>query len=104
MQLNRPSTNTVSMPLGRSSFEAAYRRGILRGRAMLSELTLWSARIETMEVLKVGMPLWITLPGLEARMAHVTWTEGFIAGVRFQAPLHPAILDAVLEGRLGRLH
>ncbi len=83
---------------------AMYRRGVLRAKVTLSDLTCFSARIDSMETLQPGMTVWITLPGLEARQARVDWTTGFTAGLRFEAPFHPAILDAVLEGRLGSVH
>lgn len=83
---------------------ATYRRGVLRAKASLSELTCRSARIDSMETLKPGMLVWITLPGIEARPAVVDWTSGFTAGLRFEAPLHPAVLDAIVDGRLGAVH
>ncbi|KUR70730.1 hypothetical protein AQZ52_12845 [Novosphingobium fuchskuhlense] len=83
---------------------ATYRRGVLRAKVTLSDLTCRSARIDSMEALKPGMLVWITLPGLEARPAKVDWTSGFTAGLHFEAPLHPAVLDAVLEGRIGSVH
>ncbi|WP_421838174.1 PilZ domain-containing protein [Novosphingobium sp.] len=83
---------------------AAYRRGVLRAKVALSDLTCRSARIESMDAVKPGMLVWITLPGLEARPATVDWTSGFTAGLRFEAPLHPAVLDAILDGRIGSVH
>jgi hypothetical protein len=83
---------------------ASYRRGVLRAKVTLSDLTCCSARIDSMETLQPGMTVWITLPGLEARQASVVWTSGFTAGLRFEAPFHPAVLDALLEGRLGSVH
>lgn len=83
---------------------ATYRRGVLRAKVTLSDLTCWSARIDSMDAVKPGALVWITLPGLEARPATVDWTSGFTAGVRFEAPLHPAILDAILDGRIGSVH
>lgn len=83
---------------------ATYRRGILRAKARLSDLTCHSARIDSMETLKPGMLVWITLPGLEARPATIDWTSGFTAGLHFEAPLHPAVLDAILDGRIGSVH
>ena len=83
---------------------ATYRRGVLRAKVTLSDLTCRSVRIDSMETLRPGMLVWLTIPGLEARPATVDWTSGFTAGLRFEAPLHPAVLDALLEGRLGAVH
>lgn len=107
MQTNRHIESEATpwgMPQASASVPASYRRGILRARVAVSDLTCWSARMDSMEMLKPGTTLWLTLPGLEARYATVTWVQGFTAGLRFDAPLHPAIVDAVLEGRTGRLH
>lgn len=83
---------------------ATYRRGVLRAKVALSDLTCFSARIDSMDAVKPGTLVWITLPGLEARPAIVDWTSGFTAGLRFEAPLHPAVLDAILDGRIGSVH
>lgn len=83
---------------------ATYRRGVLRAKVALSDLTCRSARIDSMDTLKPGMLVWITLPGIESRPATVDWTSGFTAGLRFEAPLHPAVLDAILDGRIGSVH
>lgn len=79
---------------------ASYRRGILRAKVTVSDLSRWTATFSAMETLKPGTLIWLTLPGLEAKQATVAWSDGFVSGVRFEAPLHPAVLDAVLEGRL----
>ena len=86
------------------TIEASYRRGVLRAKVSVSDLTSTSARISTMESIKPGTALWLTLPGLEARHVVVEWSAGFTAGLRFDAPLHPAVLDAVIEGRTARYH
>lgn len=83
---------------------AAYRRGILRAKVTVSALTCTAARIDAMEVLKPGTVLWLTLPGLAAQAASVTASAGFSATVAFLQPLHPAVLDAVLDRAGPRLH
>lgn len=97
-------TNPWGTPPRGPVITATYRRGVLRAKVALSELTCRSARIDSMEALKPGMMVWITLPGLEARPATVDWTSGFTAWLRFDAPLHPAVLDAILDGRIGSVH
>ncbi|MEO0033486.1 MAG: hypothetical protein RIS94_3244 [Pseudomonadota bacterium] len=92
------------MPQAADAVPASYRRGILRARVTVSDLTCWSVRMDAMEMLKPGTTLWLTLPGLEAKYATVTWVQGFTAGLRFDTPLHPAVVDAVVEGRMGRFH
>jgi hypothetical protein len=38
--------------------------------------------------------------GLEAIEAEVCWVEGFVAGLQFDKPIHPAVFDLLLH-RLG---
>lgn len=107
MWLDRTAGNAAKLlPLEAPApcIQAVYRRGILRAKVTVTDLTCWSGRIATMESLRPGMTIWITLPGLEAKQAEVRSSEGFTAQVRFATPLHPAVLDAVLAGSLGRSH
>lgn len=96
--------NPLVAPPSGPVFTAAYRRGVLRAKVGVSDLTCRSARIDSMDAVKPGMLVWLTLPGLEARPAIVDWTSGFTAGLRFEAPLHPAVVDAILDGRIGSVH
>ena len=41
--------------------------------------------------------VWIKLPGLESLESYVCWTEGFVAGLEFSKPLHPAVFAMLLE-------
>lgn len=107
MWLDRTAGNVAKLLPSEAAapvIQATYRRGILRAKVTMSDLTCNSARIETMETLRPGMTIWITLPGLEAKQADVLSSEGFSSEVRFAAPLHPAVFDAVVSGRLGRTH
>lgn len=87
-----------------TAVNGAYRRGILRAKVNVFELTCASARIDCMESLAPGTVIWLTLPGIEARQAIVEWSRNFSAGLRFVAPYHPAVLDAVLLGHTRRFH
>lgn len=86
------------------ALHATYRRGILRAKVNVFDLTCASARIDCMENMAPGTVIWLTLPGIEPRQAIVEWSSNFSAGLRFAAPYHPAVLDAVLMGRTGRIH
>ena len=84
--------------------QAAYRRGILRARVNVQDLSCSSAAIDGMENPPAGTVVWLTLPGLEARAAVVEASEDFRALVRFSQPFHPAVLDAVLNGSIRSFH
>lgn len=45
--------------------------------------------------------IWIKFPGLESLEAYVCWTEGFVAGVEFLKPLHPAVFANLVERQRG---
>ena len=40
--------------------------------------------------------IWIKLPEIESLEAYVCWTRGFVAGVEFSKPLHPAVFDLLV--------
>ncbi|MDF8333840.1 PilZ domain-containing protein [Novosphingobium cyanobacteriorum] len=77
-----------------------YRRRIVRLAAQTIDLSCHGLRLSGMERFRVGDTVWITLPGLEPRRANVVWAERFQAGCEFAEPLHPAVLEAVVRGRL----
>lgn len=102
------SSHTAANPWGEAPsgpvIDATYRRGVLRARVSLSMLCCHGARIDTMETLKPGTLLWLTLPGLNAQAATVEWSEGFTAAIVFTVPLHPAVVDAVYGRAASRLN
>ena len=44
-----------------------------------------------------GVSVWLRLPGLENRHAKVAWRDGIKVGCAFEEPLHPAVLDMIIE-------
>ena len=44
---------------------------------------------------------WIKFEGLEPLEAEVCWVKGFLTGVRFAKPIHPAVFERIL-GNLRR--
>lgn len=83
---------------------AAYRRGVLRAKVNVQDLSCSSASIECLDNPRPGTLIWLTLPGLEARAAVVEGCEDFRAFLRFSEPFHPAVLDAFLNGAIRRYH
>ncbi|OYX63683.1 MAG: hypothetical protein B7Y89_04365 [Novosphingobium sp. 32-60-15] len=101
MQFGGPSG---AIPAATAPIQAAYRRGILRAKVNVRNLSCLSAAIDGMENPPVGTLVWLTLPGLEARAAVVETSKDFRAFVRFAQPFHPAVLDAILSGSLRSYH
>ncbi|HEV2865370.1 MAG TPA: PilZ domain-containing protein [Allosphingosinicella sp.] len=44
-----------------------------------------------------GTDVWLRLPGLEASHAQVMWSEGHYVGCAFVRPLHPAVVDMIVQ-------
>lgn len=84
--------------------QAAYRRGVLRAKVNVCELSCNTASIECMENPCPGTRVWLTFAGLESRAALVESSGRFQAVLRFEEPFHPAVLDAVLNGAISRYH
>lgn len=63
----------------------------------LMDLSTAGFRIETFGGINVGIPVWITLPGLSSIEAQVVWARGDQVGCEFHTPLHPSVLEAVVR-------
>lgn len=68
----------------------------------IMDLSTDGFRIETHLDLHIGADVWLRLPGLESCHATVAWVNGYIAGCKFERPLHPAVLDMVVAKARGR--
>lgn len=85
-------------------FQASYRRGLFRAKVNVRSLSCATAQIDCMENPPIGSTVWLTFPGLEPRAAIVEESGGFRMTLRLAEPLHPAVLDAILGGRLRTWH
>lgn len=61
------------------------------------DLSTEGFRAQTHLVLDKGADVWLRLPGLEARHATVMWAKGTFIGCAFEQPLHPAVLDMIVN-------
>lgn len=61
------------------------------------DLSTEGFRAQTHLVLDKGADVWLRLPGLEARHATVMWSKGSFIGCAFEQPLHPAVLDMIVN-------
>ena len=55
-------------------------------------------RIEFVERPSLKERVWVRFEGLEAIEAQVCWVDGFVAGVEFVNPIHPAVFDRLVGG------
>lgn len=67
----------------------------------IRDLSTHGFRIETHLDLLPGADVWLRLPGLEASHATVAWVRSYVAGCKFERPLHPAVLDMIVKKARG---
>ena len=72
------------------------RSGETKFNANVADLSESGFRVESHYQMPVGSQVFLTLPGLTAIPAIVAWSSGHSLGCRFEAPLHPAVLDRVI--------
>jgi hypothetical protein len=77
-----------------------YRRFTQRLPGIVLDLSCDGARLSSVERLRPGDKLWLTLPGLAPCLARVVWVNDSLAGCRLAAPLHPAVLKALVESSI----
>lgn len=69
------------------------RKGATGGTVGIVDLSVRGFQAETPITYHVGSYVWLKLPGLEASLARVVWSDGRRLGGEFQEPLHPAIVE-----------
>ena len=72
------------------------RSGQLNYRVRVYDASLHGCRVEFVERPTVDEQLWVKFDGLQPLEAEVCWVEGFIAGVNFLQPIHPAVFDRLV--------
>ncbi|MEO7248248.1 MAG: PilZ domain-containing protein [Novosphingobium sp.] len=71
-----------------------------RCKVSILDLSQHGIKIRAIHKLNVGDEFWIKLPGIAPLSAHVTWARDFVIGCEFTTALHPAMFEAILQGRL----
>ncbi|WP_076068197.1 PilZ domain-containing protein [Sphingomonas montana] len=73
------------------------RQGLQRFSVRLVDLSPEGFCTEVDDPPRVGTTLWLTLPGLAPMRAQVAWATGFRIGAQFETPMHPSVLQAVVD-------
>lgn len=80
------------------SAEVSLRRlGQNNYRVRVNDLSPAGCRVELVEMPRVGEHMLIKLDGLEVLDSEVCWVHGFVAGLRFERPIHPAVFDLLVQ-------
>lgn len=66
------------------------------------DLSVDGFRASTHLQLTKGADVWLRLPGLEPYQARVMWAKGNFIGCAFERPLHPAVLDMIVNKAKGQ--
>ncbi len=78
------------------------RQGESKFNASIADLSETGFRVESHYLIPMGAQVWLTLPSLAAIPAIVAWSSGHSLGCRFEATLHPAVLERVIALGQGR--
>ena len=66
-------------------------------RVRVNDLSPEGCKVELVERPRVGEHVLVKFDGLELLDAEVCWVEGFVAGLRFEKPIHVSVFDLLLE-------
>lgn len=63
----------------------------------VNDLSPEGCKVDLVERPRIGEHLHLKFEGLQVLEAEVCWVEGFVAGLRFQTPIHASVFDLLLE-------
>lgn len=84
----------VQFDVAEAKLRQAGSRGIM---VRIRDLSSSGFRAEWPHAARPGQTFWLTLPGLSPIRATAVWSRSFEVGCRFEAALHPAVLDMLLK-------
>ncbi len=71
-----------------------------RCKVSILDLSVHGIKIRAIHKLTIGDEFWMKLPGLAPLSARVAWVRDFVIGCEFVTALHPAMFEAILQGKL----
>ena len=72
------------------------RTGQVGFRVRLNDISPQGCRFEFVDRPALNERVWVKLEGMDSLVAIVCWVDGPWAGVRFERPIHPAVLKHYL--------
>ena len=72
-------------------------RGTASVSVQIQDLSVEGFCVQTSLPFSKDDDVWLRLPGLEAYAARVVWSDGSRIGCVFDRPLHPAVLEMIVE-------
>ena len=65
-------------------------------RVKVYDASAHGCRIEFVERPNLDERVWVKFEGLDSVEGLVCWVDGFVAGVEFAKPIHPAVFDRLV--------
>ena len=66
-------------------------------RVKVNDLSPEGCKIELVERPRIKEHMLVKFDGLEVLDAEVCWIDNYVAGLRFERPMHPAVFDLLLQ-------
>lgn len=66
-------------------------------RVKVTDLSPEGCKVDLVERPRIGEHMLVKFSGLEVLDTEVCWVEGYIAGLRFETPIHPAVFDLLVQ-------
>lgn len=77
--------------------EVSLRRSVQLGyRVRAYDASPHGCKLEFVERPELAERVWVKFEGIDAIEGLVCWVDGFVAGVEFVRPIHPAVFDALV--------
>ena len=66
-------------------------------RVRVNDLSPDGCKVDLVEQPRIAEHMLVKFEGLEILDSKVCWVEGYVAGLRFEKPMHPAVFDLLLH-------
>ena len=94
----RLAQTITARPVGRGG---ALRPNDLSYNVRLRDISQHGCSLELVNRIPVGGRLWLRIPDLSPIAGVIRWEKHFLAGVDFETPLHPSVLDWLVRSQRG---
>jgi hypothetical protein len=93
---DRPLLNRKALRVALDAEVALRRSGQHNYQVRVHDASPYGCRIEFVERPSLDERVWVKFEGLQAIEGMVCWVEGFVVGVEFVNPIHPAVFDRLI--------
>lgn len=94
---DRLPLNRKAMRIALDAEVALRRSGQHNYHVRVYDASPYGCRIEFVERPGLDERVWVKFDGLQAIEGMICWVEGFLAGVEFVNPIHPAVFERLID-------